>query len=222
MRRGFDLETTRGLLTTGALFGVLLVPLLWAARTGIDLLAARTAAAPGRDLPSPRPPAVQPTLSPPSSAPSARPLAPTAPAEERALTLVVPVRGVVRSRLVDTFDDPRGVRRHGALDIPAPRGTPVVAAAAGQIARLTQSHAGGLEIYALDASGRYCLYYAHLARYTIGLRAGQAVSSGQVLGRVGTSGNAPERAPHLHFAVLRNVSAGQCRGEAIDPLPLMR
>jgi murein DD-endopeptidase MepM/ murein hydrolase activator NlpD len=132
------------------------------------------------------------------------------------------VRGVRRSAIADTFDAPRGPRRHHAVDILAPRGTAVLAATAGRIARLSRSRGGGLELYLLDDTSRYCLYYAHLLRYARGLREGGSVSQGAVLAYVGASGNAPLRAPHLHFAVTRSAAPGRCDGEDLNPLDLMR
>ena len=117
--------------------------------------------------------------------------------------LLVPVRGVSRSELRDTFDEPRGKRRHEALDILAPRGTPVVAVADGHVEKLLTSVPGGLTIYQFDPTGTHCYYYAHLDRYAAGLREGQQVRRGQVVGYVGTTGNAPKDTPHLHFAVFR-------------------
>lgn len=117
--------------------------------------------------------------------------------------LLVPVRGVSRSELRDTFDERRGDRRHEALDILAPRGTPVMAVADGHVEKLFTSLPGGLTIYHFDPTGTHCYYYAHLDRYAGGLREGQQVRRGQVLGYVGTTGNAPKDTPHLHFAVFR-------------------
>ena len=121
--------------------------------------------------------------------------------ELRARHLEVPVRGVARSALRDSYDDTRAGGQHEALDIPAPRGTPVVAVEDGRIAKLFQSRAGGTTIYQFDPTSTYVYYYAHLQRYAEHLQEGEAVSRGDVLGYVGTSGNAPENAPHLHFAI---------------------
>jgi murein DD-endopeptidase MepM/ murein hydrolase activator NlpD len=126
-----------------------------------------------------------------------------------------------RKAITGTFGERRGSRRHEGLDIRAPRGTPVLAASDGRIARLSRSGPGGIELYQLDGD-LFCLYYAHLLRYAAGLREGQRVKRGQIIGYVGTSGNAQSRAPHLHFGVMRAETPGRCEGEALDPLPLFR
>jgi murein DD-endopeptidase MepM/ murein hydrolase activator NlpD len=111
-----------------------------------------------------------------------------------------------------------GARPHEAVDMLAPRNTPVRAVESGTIAKLFTSKAGGLTIYQFDPNGHLCYYYAHLERYADGLKDGQAVSQGDVIGYVGTSGNAPKNTPHLHFAVFE-LAAGQrwWQGKAIDP-----
>src|SRR4051812_2053490 len=117
--------------------------------------------------------------------------------------LLLPVQGVSPAALTDTFDDSRagGARVHHALDILAPRGTPVLAAEAGRVVRLHNGGAGGITVYEVDTASRYGYYYAHLDRYADGLGEGQTVARGQVLGYVGTTGNAPPGTPHLHFAI---------------------
>ena len=138
--------------------------------------------------------------------------------------LDVPVDGVDRDELRDTFADVRGSNRaHEAIDIMAPRGTPVVAAQDGTIAKLFTSEAGGLTIYQFDASGTFCYYYAHLDGYAPGLREGQAVKRGELLGHVGSTGNASADAPHLHFAIFRLTPERQWwKGEPINPYPILR
>jgi peptidoglycan LD-endopeptidase LytH len=138
--------------------------------------------------------------------------------------LALPVEGVARVELVDSFFDKRGGQRtHHALDIPAPRHTPVRAAVAGVVAALNASRSGGTSIWQYDESGQYCYFYAHLQRYAPGLRAGQAVARGEVIGFVGTSGNAPEDTPHLHFAMFRLESKGRWWGGVpVNPYPLLR
>ncbi|HVS03532.1 MAG TPA: M23 family metallopeptidase, partial [Thermoanaerobaculia bacterium] len=132
--------------------------------------------------------------------------------------LIVPVAGVDREALRDTFDAPRGGRRHEAIDILAARGTPVLAATDGRIARLYRSKPGGLTIYQFDDGERWALYYAHLERYAGGLTEGERVHRGEVIGYVGTSGNAPRDTPHLHFAVLRlGPEKNWWQGEAVNP-----
>jgi len=136
--------------------------------------------------------------------------------------LVLPVEGAKRSDLRDTFAEARGKRRHEAIDILAPRGTPVLAAVDGSIAKLFTSVQGGLTVYEFDRASEYCYYYAHLDRYADGLREGQIVQRGDRIGYVGTSGDAPPNTPHLHFAVTR---LGQDKrwweGIAINPYPML-
>lgn len=133
--------------------------------------------------------------------------------------LVVPVDGVHPSQLRDTFHAGRGPgRRHQAIDIMAPRGTRVLAADDGRVAKISSNRGGGLSAYLVDPSGRLVYYYAHLDGYAPGLKEGQAVRRGQLIGYVGSTGNAPESAPHLHFAVL--LVAQERRwwgGEALNP-----
>jgi murein DD-endopeptidase MepM/ murein hydrolase activator NlpD len=114
-------------------------------------------------------------------------------------------------------------RRHQAIDILAPQGTPVKAVEDGVIARLFSSKAGGITIYQFDPTERYCYYYAHLERYADGLREGEKVRKGQVIGYVGTSGNAAKDTPHLHFAVFRLTAEKRWwEGTPIDPYNVLR
>ncbi|RPD84052.1 M23 family metallopeptidase [Luteimonas sp. 100069] len=157
----------------------------------------------------------------PAPAPSAPPVAPTpSPATEG---LLLPVQGITLADIHDTFDEARGSeRRHEALDIMAPAGTPVVAVADGTIEKLFTSDAGGLTIYQFEPSGRFAYYYAHLQGYAPGLAEGAQVKRGDVLGTVGSTGNADPAAPHLHFAVFRLTPARQWwTGEPINPYPLL-
>lgn len=134
------------------------------------------------------------------------------------LQLLVPVTGVQRAMLRDTYNDARGGKRHEALDIPARRGTPVIAASAGHVAKLFKSVAGGLTVYQFDPGERFALYYAHLDAYAEGLREGAELSRGDLIGYVGTTGNAPANAPHLHFAIFRMEAGKQWwRGVPINP-----
>lgn len=138
--------------------------------------------------------------------------------------LIVPLPGVKASELRDTFNEARGggSRKHEALDIMAPRGTPVLSASAGRVLKLHTSKDGGLMVYAADASDRFVLMYAHLDRYAEGLRDSLPLRQGQIIGYVGTTGNAAENAPHLHFAIAhpRDVKLWWT-GTAIDPRPLL-
>ncbi|HET7656092.1 MAG TPA: M23 family metallopeptidase [Luteimonas sp.] len=138
--------------------------------------------------------------------------------------LLIPVRGVRPTELQDTFDDLRGggSRPHEALDIMAARGTPVLAATDGRIEKLFESAAGGHTIYQFDDSATHAYYYAHLDRYAPGLAEGQQVERGDVIGYVGSTGNASEDAPHLHFAIFElGPEKHWWEGTAIDPLPLL-
>jgi murein DD-endopeptidase MepM/ murein hydrolase activator NlpD len=138
--------------------------------------------------------------------------------------LAIPVAGVKRGDLLDTFTQSRaGGRAHDAIDIMAPEGTPVVAATPGTVEKLFFSDGGGGNtIYVRSDDGRWMYYYAHLQRYAPGLAEGQRVRQGQVIGRVGHSGNASAAGPHLHFAINR-MEPGQkwYNGEPINPYPLL-
>src|SRR5688572_980266 len=153
------------------------------------------------------------------SAATAR-LAPEAALAARGL--IIPVQGVDASRVRDSYSAARGGRTHDAVDIMAPHGTPVVAADGGTILKLRQNEAGGITIYQLDASERFVYYYAHLDRYQDGLTEGLTIRQGDVLGFVGTTGNAPKNTPHLHFQVMLYRGRGQYwGGEAINPHPYL-
>jgi murein DD-endopeptidase MepM/ murein hydrolase activator NlpD len=142
---------------------------------------------------------------------------------ELAANLIVPVAGIQPNDLLDTFDEARGTRRHNALDIPAPRGTPVLSAAPGTLQRMFTSTAGGLMVYASDPSDRFVLMYAHLDRYASGLANGMPLQRGDTIGFVGTTGNAPPNLPHLHFAIARTTNVARWwTGTPVDPRPLLR
>jgi len=161
---------------------------------------------------------------PPAAAPTLTPAASMAFVEElRSRQLEFPVQGVPPEKMVDSFDDPRTGHVHEATDIMAPRNTPVRAVETGTIARLLTNASGGITIYELDPTERFVYYYAHLERYADGLREGQKVDRGQVIGYVGTTGNAPRGAPHLHFAIFRVVDARQWRsGAPVNPYLVLR
>jgi murein DD-endopeptidase MepM/ murein hydrolase activator NlpD len=133
--------------------------------------------------------------------------------------LRMPLDGEDVESLKGGFAETRGRDRpHEAVDMLAPRNTPVHAVDDGSIAKLFTSKAGGLTIYQFDPGGRVCYYYAHLERYADGLKDGQKVSQGDVIGYVGTTGNAPPNTPHLHFAVFElNADKRWWQGRAIDP-----
>jgi murein DD-endopeptidase MepM/ murein hydrolase activator NlpD len=135
--------------------------------------------------------------------------------------IIVPVSGVSRKGLKDTWGVPRdGGRTHKGIDIMAPKGTPVIAATTGRIMRLHQSDRGGVTLYQQDEDGRHIFYYAHLDRYADGVRAGMKVRQGQVIAYVGETGNAP--VPHLHFEIEKqNSSHKWWRGEAFNPYPTL-
>jgi peptidoglycan LD-endopeptidase LytH len=137
--------------------------------------------------------------------------------------LILPVQGIHAADLKDNFDEARdGTRRHDAIDILAPRGTPVVAAVDGTVAKLFTSQAGGLTVYEFDPAKSFSYYYAHLDRYARGLAEGQALKRGDPIGEVGTSGNAPKNTPHLHFAIFRlGPEKHWWQGEAVNPYPLL-
>ena len=137
---------------------------------------------------------------------------------------MLPVSGIQANQLTDTFNQTRdGTRRHEALDIMAARGTPVLAASDGTVAKLFTSVPGGLTIYQFDPTGTYAYYYAHLDRYADGLVQGAMVKRGQVIAYVGSTGDADEAHPHLHFAIFRLGPEKQWwKGEALDPYPALR
>lgn len=155
----------------------------------------------------------------------ANPRPPRDHAVEGAGRLVVPVAGIRREALADTWGQSRegGRRVHEAIDIMAPRGTPVLAAAAGTVEKLFVSVRGGTTVYVRSPDRRRIYYYAHLDRYAPGLAERQQVRGGQVIGYVGSTGDASPNAPHLHFAVnLARPEEGWWQGVAINPYPLLR
>jgi murein DD-endopeptidase MepM/ murein hydrolase activator NlpD len=136
--------------------------------------------------------------------------------------LVMPVEGARAADLHDSFAETRGSHKHEAVDIMAPRGTPVVAAVDGTIEKLFTSKPGGLTIYEFDRDRNYCYYYAHLDRYAEDLKEGQLVHRNDRLGYVGSTGDASAEAPHLHFAIL--VLGPEKRwwvGSPINPYPFL-
>ncbi len=186
--------------------------------------------APAQATPS-TPPPVRPGPGAPGS-PEAGQVSPTAPppmlarppADLLQRGLLVPVQGVPRTGLLDTFDDARGQGRvHNAIDIMAPRNTPVLAAEGGRIAKLFTSKLGGLTIYQFDPTESYCYYYAHLDHYDPSLREGEQVAKGQVLAYVGSTGDASPDAPHLHFEITRlHPDKHWWQGDSINPYPVLR
>ncbi|HEV7768780.1 MAG TPA: peptidoglycan DD-metalloendopeptidase family protein [Thermoanaerobaculia bacterium] len=136
--------------------------------------------------------------------------------------MIVPVAGIARSAVRDMFNDVRGNRRHEAIDIMAPHGTPVIATDDGVVKKLFTSKPGGLTVYQFDPDQRFCYYYAHLDRYAAGLHEGQLLRRGEVLGYVGVTGNAPKNAPHLHFALIRlDLEKRWWKGTYVNPYPYL-
>uniref|UniRef100_UPI002FD9D51E M23 family metallopeptidase n=1 Tax=Stenotrophomonas cyclobalanopsidis TaxID=2771362 RepID=UPI002FD9D51E len=170
------------------------------------------AAAPPAAAATPHVDAPVPTTTPPSSASDA----PTG--------LLLPVQGIQASQLRDTFTDARSEGRvHDAIDIMADAGTPVLAVADGTVEKLFDSERGGLTIYQFEPSGRWCYYYAHLQRYADGLAEKQLIKRGEVIGYVGSTGNASAEAPHLHFEVhVLGPQKQWWKGESINPYPLLQ
>ncbi|PYP86592.1 MAG: endopeptidase [Blastocatellia bacterium AA13] len=137
--------------------------------------------------------------------------------------LLIPVQGVAASQLRDTFNQARSeARRHDAIDISAPQGTPVLAASDGSVIKLFQSDKGGVTLYELDPSSRYVYYYAHLMRYADGIAEGTQLRRGDVIAYVGDTGNAGAGNYHLHFAISKPISPhGWSGGNPINPYPLL-
>jgi murein DD-endopeptidase MepM/ murein hydrolase activator NlpD len=141
----------------------------------------------------------------------------------RSRQIIVPVAGADMSRVEDSFNDPRdGERVHRAIDILAPRGTPILSADDGRIMRMTTSTLGGISMYAVDPDQRIVYYYAHMDRYNDVMTPGRNISKGDTLGFVGTTGNAPKNTPHLHFQVMRWPADGKYwNGDPINPFDLL-
>jgi peptidoglycan LD-endopeptidase LytH len=136
--------------------------------------------------------------------------------------MIIPVTGVAPTAIHDMFNEVRGNHRHEAIDIMAPRGTPVIATDDGIVKKLFTSVPGGLTVYQFDPDERYCYYYAHLDGYAAGLHEGQLLHRGDTLGYVGTTGNAPPETPHLHFALIRlDPDKRWWKGTYVDPYPLL-
>ncbi|PPT77949.1 endopeptidase [Xanthomonas arboricola pv. populi] len=137
--------------------------------------------------------------------------------------LLIPVQGISSGQLQNTFTDARSEGRvHDAIDILAPTGTPVIAVADGTVEKLFNSERGGLTVYQFDPNGTYCYYYAHLERYADGLAEKQSIKRGQVIGYVGSTGNADPAAPHLHFEIHRLGPEKQWwKGDVLNPYPVL-
>ena len=134
------------------------------------------------------------------------------------LPMGLPLEGLKRADLRDTFNEVRSGHAHEAIDIMAPRGTPVHAAVSGTIRKLFLSKPGGNTIYEFDETSEHSYYYAHLQRYADGLREGMRVERGDIIAYVGSTGNADPRAPHLHFGVFElGPTREWWKGTPIDP-----
>ena len=180
------------------------------------------AATPGSASPTPNTATPAPVEA-PGQAPAALPTSsPTA--QPAALGLVIPVAGVRPEQLQDTFNDARSEgRRHDAIDIIAPRGTPVLAAADGRVVKLFNSDKGGLTIYQLGTDERTVYYYAHLDRYADGLAEGHLARRGETIAYVGDTGNATPGNYHLHFQIYTVTDPKKFwNGDNLNPYELLR
>lgn len=162
--------------------------------------------------------------------PSALPPPPASVADDtdisqlRLRVLTLPVQGVTPAQLSDTYTQARAAGApHEAIDIMSPRGTPVLAVEDGKVAKLFLSKPGGITIYQFDPASQYAYYYAHLDRYAEGLAEGASLRKGQVIGYVGSTGNASPDAPHLHFAIFKLGPERQWwRGTPLNPYLVWR
>lgn len=168
--------------------------------------------------PEPIAAASSPNLAPPSAKPEPGPTIAGYP------MLAVPVAGVARSQITDNWLDPRGggTRQHHGTDIMVPGGTPVLAAAPGRIEKLFDSKLGGTTLYERSPDGRWQYYYAHLAGYAPGIHEGQVVSTGEVLGYAGDTGDARPGNTQLHFGLsYMQPGDGWWHGMPVNPYPLL-
>ena len=235
---------TAGVFTGAALLYVLMWHLGEVAAPDLGIQAAprrapAVAQIPRAGLPQPQPPvpSAPPSREPGDStddllqphnpfAPPPDPLAspPPAPGDLERLKdrlLSFPVEGFDLARLRDNFAEMRGTRVHEAIDMMAARGTPVRSVDEGVVKKIFVSARGGMTVYAFDPSETFCYYYAHLDRYAEGLHEGQVLKKGDLIGYVGTSGNAPPNAPHLHFTIFKlGPKKNWWEGTAINPFPL--
>ena len=144
-------------------------------------------------------------------------------AELRRKKLRVPLDGADIEKVKGNFFLGRVGHMHEAIDLVAPRNTPIHAVEDGRVERLFESKNGGLTIYQKDKSGKYVYYHAHLESYEEGLKQGDEIKAGQVIGYVGTSGNAPPNTPHLHFAISTlGPQDSVFRGTALDPYEVFK
>ena len=138
--------------------------------------------------------------------------------------LMIPVAGVAAKDLVDSFDDKRGSERHhNALDIMASRNTPVLAAVSGSVIKIHSSVPGGLTIYLSDPTSRFVMMYGHLDSFRPGIKDGDKVTRCEIIGFVGSTGNANPLAPHLHFQTTRNDNMKEWwKGTPLNPFLVFR
>jgi len=144
-------------------------------------------------------------------------------AELRTRHIILPVADV-SGPIDDSFDAERddGERTHHAIDILAPRGTPILSADDGRVLRMSSNTLGGITMYTIDPDGQLVYYYAHMDHYNPEMSAGRSIVKGDTLGFVGTTGNAPPNTPHLHFQVMRMPADGKYwQGEPINPFTLL-
>ncbi|MEO8593346.1 MAG: M23 family metallopeptidase [Candidatus Solibacter sp.] len=173
-------------------------------------------------LPSAKMPRYGQSVAAPQPAPGAPAPAPT-PTPGAAPRLAMPIAGIDPATLHSNFSEVREGHAHEAIDIMSPRGTPVLAVVEGNVAKLFTSKPGGLTVYQFDNAQRWCYYYAHLDRYAAGIKEGTLLRKGDVLGYVGSTGNAAPEAPHLHFAVFQlGPEKHWWEGTAVDPLPFLK
>lgn len=146
----------------------------------------------------------------------------TAAAFAGSSAMVVPIEGITAADLRDTFEDGREGHKHEGIDIMEPRGTPVYAVVDGTIAKLFLSKPGGITVYEFDEESKYCYYYAHLDRYADGIKEGMHVKAGDLIAYVGSTGNASETAPHLHFTIFELGPEKQWwKGTVLNPYPVL-
>ena len=149
-------------------------------------------------------------------------LSPSTATGDVPLKIGPPLDSLETKELHDSFNEIHHGHRHEAIDIMRPRGTPILAVTDGVIRKLFISRNGGLTIYEFDRAGVYCYYYAHLDHYADQIREGGAVARGEVIGYVGTTGDALPDAPQLHFAIFRlGADKSWWKGEAINPYPIL-
>ncbi len=178
-------------------------------------------APPPSEFPAPTVPAPQPSMSNAGAVPA--PMTTANAGITPTQRLLIPVGGIRSDQLTDTFDDARSQgRQHDAIDIMAPRGSGVLAAVDGTVVKLFNSERGGITLYEFGPDQRFVYYYAHLAEYAPGIVEGQQIKQGQLIGYVGSTGDASPDAPHLHFEVsLLGPERHWWRATAINPYPLL-